>query len=212
MPSSQAGSEYTEFPSQQSKEERPGTGSLPEKTSACYGESSSDSWIQTFSGLQFFPFRPEESEILIEDIAHALSNLCRFTGHVSHFYSVGQHSILVSQLVPPEYAVAGLLHDATEAYLSDIASPIKPGIPGYYAIEERLEKRIFQEFGISLPLPGCVKEADMVAVATEARDLMPNYSRMWKLTRPPLLGVRIDPWTPEATERQFLDRFRRLTR
>jgi uncharacterized protein len=82
-------------------------------------------WIQTYTGKQFWPLSPLPEDIVIEDIAHALSMQCRFGGHVRTFYSVAQHSVHVSLLVEPQYALWGLLHDAAEAYLVDLPRPIK---------------------------------------------------------------------------------------
>src|ERR1017187_10636100 len=76
--------------------------------------------ITTFSGIHFWPLLPNPADIRIEDIAHALSNQCRFAGHAREFYSVAEHSVRVSQLCPPEDALWGLLHDASEAYLTDV--------------------------------------------------------------------------------------------
>jgi 5'-deoxynucleotidase YfbR-like HD superfamily hydrolase len=83
------------------------------------------SWIQTYQGGCFEPFNPHPDQIHIRDIAHALALTCRFTGHCLDFYSVAQHSVMVSQIVSHKHALAGLLHDASEAYLTDVASPIK---------------------------------------------------------------------------------------
>ena len=79
----------------------------------------------TYTGKEFYPLDPNPADIDIKDIAHALSNCCRFAGHIKSFYSVAQHSVIVSELCEPENALAGLLHDASEAYLSDIARPVK---------------------------------------------------------------------------------------
>lgn len=83
------------------------------------------SWILTYTGQKIDPLKPEPGKIALLDIAHALSNICRFTGHSSSFYSVAQHSLLVAKLCDPEYRLEGLLHDAPEAYLNDIARPLK---------------------------------------------------------------------------------------
>lgn len=92
--------------------------------------SQDNSWIQTFSGRQFFPLEPRVEDVCIEDIAHGLSNLCRYAGHCECFYSVAQHCLLVSRVVPREHALRGLLHDASEAYLIDVPRPIKHSIGG----------------------------------------------------------------------------------
>ena len=75
-------------------------------------------WIQTYLGIQFWPLDPRPEEVMLFDIAHSLSNMCRFTGHCREFYSVAQHSVIVSQNVPREDAAWGLLHDASEAYMT----------------------------------------------------------------------------------------------
>src|SRR5271165_7548492 len=82
-------------------------------------------WIQTYTGRVMYPLDPRPEEINIIDIAHALSNLCRFTGHVRTFYSVAEHSVRVSQHCDPKDALWGLLHDASEAYLADMSRPMK---------------------------------------------------------------------------------------
>lgn len=80
------------------------------------------SFIKTFSGKHFYYDRINKDDIDINDIAVSLSNICRFAGHLSHFYSVAQHAVLCSQLVPQEFAFEALMHDATEAYCQDIYS------------------------------------------------------------------------------------------
>ena len=93
-------------------------------------------WIETYSGKQFYLDGTDTDSIVIEDIAHALANLCRYNGHTNRFYSVAEHSVLVSYAVPKEYALWGLMHDASEAYLSDIPRPFKAMIANYKTMEE----------------------------------------------------------------------------
>src|SRR5687768_6677184 len=91
----------------------------------------------------FFDFVDiEQSVFTIEDIANNLSKICRFTGSVDKFYSVGQHSVIVSHVVPPEQALAGLMHDASEAFMSDLNSPLKALMKAYKALEKKVEKEI----------------------------------------------------------------------
>ena len=82
-------------------------------------------WIITASGKRFYLRRPTPADIDAGDVAHALAHICRFNGHTREFYSVAQHSILVSRLLPDELKLAGLLHDAAEAYCGDMVKPLK---------------------------------------------------------------------------------------
>lgn len=131
-------------------------------------------WIQTKSGKKFKFWEPDYREVSIDDIAHALSHLCRFNGHCNKFYSVAQHSVIVSRLCPPEYAMEGLLHDATEAYCGDLIRPIKKFLPSFKEIEERIEKAVWKQFKLckTKKCLSAVKNADNIALVTEARDLL----------------------------------------
>jgi hypothetical protein len=163
------------------------------------------------SGIRFDPINPDPQQILIEDIAHALSNECRFSGHVTDFYSVAQHSVMVSYLVPQEDALAGLLHDASEAYITDVATPIKHCFTNYYDIEDKLMRAIAAKFEFQWPLPASVKLADVRMLATEKRDLMPNDPIPWAA----LAGIEPLPAPlyavdPKAAKFMFMNRFKEL--
>lgn len=169
--------------------------------------------ILTVSGNYFPLLAPSADDIRVVDIAHALSNLCRFTGHVREFYSVAQHSVLVSQIVPPEDALAALLHDASEAYITDISKPLKPHLGGYVEIETRIMEVVLQAFGLPTCLPDSVKRADLILLATEKRDLMPAHGDDWDLLRDiPCLQEPIVPLPPRAARARFMDRFSQLYR
>lgn len=173
-------------------------------------------WIQTFTGKRFWPLKPVADDVCIEDIAHALANKCRFTGHCSKFYSVAQHSVLVSMLVPRELAIYGLLHDAAEAYLPDVASPIKPRLKGFAELEAGVLDAILVKFKLSLDSVDSediwneVKKADLKALATEARDLMPNKPEDWELPFPPQEDYAIICLLPDEAERDFTKRFSQI--
>jgi 5'-deoxynucleotidase YfbR-like HD superfamily hydrolase len=167
--------------------------------------------ILTASGIYFSLDRPDPATIYIADIAHALSQLCRFTGHCRELYSVAQHSYVVSQLVPPEERLAGLLHDAAEAYLGDVSSPLKQLLPQYQALEGLVHQAICVRFGISPKQSDDIKRADLIMLATEKRDLMGNRGGIW----PILDGIepmprRITPWPAFVAKKAFLDRFHEL--
>ncbi len=172
-------------------------------------------WIQTFTGLCFWPLDPRPEEIRIEDIAHALSLQCRFNGHCRAFYSVAQHSVLVAELVErfqPEAALAGLLHDASEAYLSDLPRPLKnePDMAFYLEAEARLQEVVHVRFELDGELSRRIVEwADDVLLATEARDLMRVPVRRWEALPAPLPDP-IDPMSPKEAEQAFLESFERL--
>ncbi len=170
----------------------------------------SDHWLQTFTGRQFHPYNPSPDEVFIEDIAHALSMLCRYAGHCHQFYSVAQHCVLVSERVAPEHALAGLLHDAPEAYLVDVPSPVKAGLPDYRALERLVEEAVFTRFGVPVEITPEIKHADWQVLATEARDIMHNPHTMWNLPVAPLRGLHIECWDPKQAEHEYLARYREL--
>jgi hypothetical protein len=170
-------------------------------------------WITTATGcrVDYTLVRPDDIDI--EDIATALSRECRYAGHCKHFYSVAQHSVLVSRLVPEELALEGLLHDAAEAYLKDLPSPLKALLPDYREMEARFDMAIRKRFGLSEKPSLEVKQAHLVLLATERRDLLPDVIDPW----PCISGIkpmtkRIWPLSPEMAREQFLDRYKWLTR
>jgi len=164
-------------------------------------------WIQTYTGRKFHPLDPSEAEFDIRDIAHSLSLLCRFNGHCLRFYSVAEHSVRVARILPEEHRLWGLLHDAGEAYVTDLPRPVKKQMPIFRAFEDRILERVAQVFGLSWPMPALVKAADDTLLATEARDLMAPHPADWGLGTNPLDEQIIDPLGPEAAERLFLDTF-----
>lgn len=171
-------------------------------------------WIQTFTGRQFWPLAPRVEDIDIKDIAHALANLCRYGGHTESFYSVAQHSVLVSQVVPSEHALRGLLHDASEAYLIDVPRPIKhsAGMESYRSAEKALLSVIYSAFDLTAEDPACIKTADNALLRTEQRDLMKVPPAAWKDYRVGALSFTITPLLPPEAKKLFLDRFECLTR
>ena len=116
--------------------------------------------ITTYTGKTVDPFAIRPEDIDLEDIAHALSMTCRFGGHCKSFYSVAEHSVLVSERCPPEVRLDGLLHDAAEAYLGDIPSPLKRKLPAFEEAELNLFEILAERFGIAFPIPESVQAAD----------------------------------------------------
>lgn len=167
--------------------------------------------ILTRGGHYISLVNPDVSKLTIGDIAMALAYTCRFGGHTLGFYSVAQHSVLVSHVVPPHFAKAALLHDAAEAIVGDVPAPLKQLLPEYKRIEARIESAIMQHFGIPYPLPPVIKHADRVLLATERRDLMPHTNDTWALTdgiKP--LPNRIEPLNPLPAAEAFINRWHQL--
>jgi hypothetical protein len=187
-------------------------------------------WQCTFSGVAFYPLDPRPDEILLVDIAHALSNMCRFAGHVQEFYSVAEHSVHVSRRAMELWGaregqtlagLAGLLHDGSEAYLVDVPRPMKRHalMEPYRKAEESLQYHIYQRFGVVMTsaLEDVVHDADDEMLATERMDLMPYFksdgspSRKWSGLRTPLEHLRIThPLLPAESEQLFLNHFHYL--
>lgn len=174
-------------------------------------------WMQCASGKAFFPLAPKIEDIDLMDIAHHLAMKCRYSGAVKEYFSVAQHSVLVSRHVPPEDALWGLLHDAAEAYLPDVVRPIKDA--AYFSVgEDRLMMRfayvegdilrcISDKFGMHWHMPATVKKADLEALQTEKRDLLGpsphEWSSQWDAQPWPEKIVPLD-W--REAKRLFLDR------
>jgi uncharacterized protein len=178
-----------------------------------FGCMAPDGSITTYSGIRFWPLQPNPADIRIEDIVHALSNQCRFGGHAREFYSVAEHSVRVSQLCRPEDALWGLLHDASEAYLSDVPAPLKelPAFEAYRAAERSLQGTIAVRFGLSTEQPRSVTEADRAVLGIEICDLLRPLGSP-QPGRPPHKTklVIANPWPPRIAKARFLTRFREL--
>lgn len=150
-------------------------------------------FIETQSGKHMFFLNPDPNDVDIKDIAYSLANQCRFNGHVP-FFSVAEHSVAVAARLPPSLQLAGLLHDAAEAYLSDIPSPIKQYLPDYCAMEDKLQKVINEKFGLTLSDDDrkAIKEADKDATQTEAHFLLESQGRGWV----PVMFQPKEQWKP----------------
>lgn len=168
------------------------------------------SYIDTFTQKRISPFDPDVNQICIEDIAHALSMLCRFGGHCTSFYSVAEHSVHVSNVVEPRYALWGLLHDATEAYIGDVVRPIKKlsDMSAYRQAEERLFRAIAHRFGLEEEMPTEVKLADSTMLQTEKSQVLTGAD----LTKSklPVLDMQLKLLLPTEAEQLFLTRFNEL--
>jgi len=179
---------------------------------------NTDKSMLTFSGQYVHMEAPQAASINIADIAHALSQICRFGGHTRQFYSVAQHSVAVSRLMPEPYRLHGLLHDAGEAYYGDMIQPLKHLAVNrqYRDMESLMLARIYERFGLGMQQSDecrdAVRRADLIMLATERRDLMAPDATPWPL----LQGVAPRPMTivpmmPLAAESDFLRRFKDLT-
>lgn len=171
-------------------------------------ESRAGDFMQVFTGRKYWPMDPRPHEVHIEDIAHSLAMQARYAGHCIKFYSVAEHSVLIARHLAakhaPEVALAGLLHDAPEAYCVDIPRPLKPYLTNYRAIEQDNWLAIAARFGLPAELPDEVHDADNRIIADELVNLreMPWHA---KHDRP--LGVKLRYWSPEEAELEFLATF-----
>lgn len=164
-------------------------------------------WMQTHSGRQFWPLDPRPEEIHIEDIAAALSKLCRYGGQCLRFYSVAEHCRHLASAAPDALKFAALMHDGSEAYLCDIIRPIKSHLTNYLIIEAELERCIAQRFGLEWPTPAAVKRLDTAILADERDQAMAPPPIPWPQTTEPPLGIALKFWNPERAEQEFLAAF-----
>lgn len=140
--------------------------------------------FKTISGKMLNLNALNEDDICIEDIAHALSMICRYSGHVNRFYSVAEHSINVAALVPQHLKAQALLHDASEAYLGDVSAPLKELLPQYVMIEKRVQKIILNKFGLPIDIDKAVLKADIDIRQAEMAILFKATAGMPLMRRP----------------------------
>lgn len=174
-------------------------------------ESRKGDWMQTYTGRRFYPLDPRIEDVDIIDIALALGNMSRYLGHC-RFYSVAEHSVMVSHVVPPHLALEGLLHDAEEAYVHDFIRPWKRALPpdnDYFKLAHAINRVVRNAFGLSATESHEVKEADVAVLGVEKRVLHPR-SDPWHLPFPDP-GLKIRGLLPPASTKYFLIRFAELT-
>lgn len=171
-------------------------------------------WFCTRSGKRFYVLDPQLEDLDIESICWSLSNLCRFGGHCD-FYSVGQHSCLVSDQLPQHFKLCGLLHDFTEAYYMDLPKPLKMQMPVYGRLENKLWEIGADKWGLPIVMPTGVKTADVRMLLTERDQLMPDGENTtnWCADADHVpYRIKITPWIPAQTRAQFMKRYNDLTK
>ncbi|WP_395175543.1 phosphohydrolase [Roseibium alexandrii] len=170
-------------------------------------------WIHTFTGRRFTPLAPKANDVSLDDIAHALSMKCRYNGHCSTFYSVAEHSVLVASKATPRLALRALMHDAHEAYLVDLAAPLKGAdeFAGVCDVEKRLDKAIAERFNLPYPIKDNeIDRLDKRILLDEGQALMHRGTEGWNVTGP-ALGVKIQGWPPHIAKAQFKQAFIRYS-
>jgi len=184
-------------------------------------------WITTFTDRKFHLYGDDPDDICLEDIAHATGNLCRYTGHVREFYSVAEHMVLVSNIIRAYGGSLmeqreGHMHDATEAYLCDIAAPFKAELGKYYELEAMVWKRIAAKYGLPEVHSPIVKTADWTALFIEAKHLVVADHTKWKgydlhgpaaedfmINHPEIVSVGHNP---KSAKTLWLDEYKRLNK
>ena len=174
-------------------------------------------YLQTVSGRWVNPFDPDPAQLDAGDIARALANQCRFGGHSRVFYSVAQHSVIVSRLVEErggdaEDVFAALMHDAAEAYLGDMPHPLKHRSPlgaAFKEAEVHLEQAIRDRFGIKPGVPA-IKQADRALLATERRAFSAETWHWPELDGVEPLDLELTAWSPDKAADEFAARYAEL--
>lgn len=169
-------------------------------------------WMQTFSGKPFVVMDPKPEMISATDIAHSIAMQCRYNGHVKFFYSVAEHCLLTSYMVPAEDALWALLHDATEAYVGDMVRPLKRSMPDFVAAEDRVMEAIAIHFGLDLParMPESVRQADNLILMDERAALLTAPPQAWEHEAEPA-GMEIVGYSPAIAKELYLSRLEELT-
>lgn len=159
--------------------------------------------MTTATGRRFNIMNPVVDDVDLGDIVQSLSNQCRFAGHCNHFYSVAQHSVNVAHLVSDELKPWALLHDAAEAYISDIPRPVRKSIPALDAIESRILFVIAGRYSLSWPIPEEVLIADDVMLAIEINEIT-NERETWHVDDRVAKIVDLTYWDPGNAYFQFI--------
>lgn len=162
-------------------------------------------WMQTAHGRQFWPLDPRVEEIHLDDIAHALSMQCRYGGHSLRFYSVAEHCVHVASKAPAGLELSALMHDASEAYLTDVIRPVKAHLANYKEIEANLERRIAERFGLPWPMQTEVKSLDERILQDERAQNMSHVPSPWSCMDNDIepLGVTLHFWSPARARHEF---------
>lgn len=164
-------------------------------------------WIETNSGKYFRYQENNPENIMIEDVAHSLSQLCRFSGQCNQFYSVAQHSCIVHDYAPSHLKIEGLLHDASEAFISDIPRPVKTIIPEIKELEQIIQMQVAQRFKFSWPFTSQIEILDSQLMLAEAKQLF-TQEVAWTVEGLDPLNVKINHcWNSKVAKAEFLNRF-----
>ena len=170
-------------------------------------------WIETYSGQRFDFHDPKPEQVHLEDVAHALSLLCRYNGHTQRFYSVAEHSVHIADRIradgyKAQVQLTGLLHDAAEYIIGDMARPIKVTMPQFKEAEIIIDKVVAERFGTLYPFPDIIKELDTRILCDERDQAMSQSKNMWGVDGLEPIGCRLQFWSPEKAKAKFLERFR----
>lgn len=174
-------------------------------------------WMHTFSNRQFYPLNPRPEDVDPYDIARGISMQCRYNGHVSKFYSVAEHCILIADAMesaghPKEEVLWGLLHDATESYVGDMIRPLKRSMPEFSLAEDRVMDAILLRFDQPITaMPESVRDHDNAILLDERAALKGTAPGVWEDYGVEPLGVGIQGWSPAQAETEYLSRLGWLT-
>lgn len=186
-----------------------------EKPQELQGDAANpDSFIVTRTGQLFYPLDPKPEHVRIEDIIKSSSKQCRFTGHPASWYSVAEHQVRCSWLVPEGDRLCALIHDAGETYFVDLPRPLKrhPLVRELMApIEARIDEAVYSAFGLPPGKTPEVERADLIMLQAEQRDLMPEQGRGRWIDED--LSYTIHPWDVEEAEQRYREElYRELAR
>lgn len=197
-------------------------------------------WLSTYSGKRIYPLDLNEDDFVIEDIAHGLSNACRYAGQSVSFYSVAEHSVRGSiHASNPKVALEFLMHDAAEAYLGDAVKPLTELLSEYNILIDKMQSVINKKFGLPWPMSNECKEIDERMLRTEAEAVFLHNDKWWEQPRygepylnewkfnkdrarigiatgsddvPTAQPIDMQFWPPRLAKRFWLLRFEELTR